>query len=474
MKPLRRVAVLGAGTMGSRIAAHFANAGYPVDLLDIVLPDQPKRNAAALAGIENAAKQRPAGFFTDAAKSLISPGNFEDDLGRLRECDWIVEAVAENLAIKRSLFERVAAVRAPGTIISTNTSGIPLASIAEGFSGEFRGHFLGTHFFNPPRYLHLLEMIPGPATAPEIIGWVMEFCDEHLGKGVVPCKDTPNFIANRLGCFFGATIDKLTVEGDFTIEEVDAITGQLIGLPKSASFRLVDIIGLDVWVHVLRNLHELAPNDPARDRYVVPDFMERMLERGLLGEKRGQGFYKRVGKGAEKEIHAFDRKTLEYHPPRRVRFSSGDAVRGIDDLPQRLRPLVAGTDRVGQFLWSLYRDFLIYSAEMIPEISDRVGEIDRAMRWGFAFQLGPFETWDALDFRATADRMRTDGCAPPENIERMLRAGATSFYEFADRDREPNRRYFDMVGLGYRDLEPRPGVLVLSDIKRARGVVKSN
>jgi 3-hydroxyacyl-CoA dehydrogenase len=474
MKPLRRVAVLGAGTMGSRIAAHFANAGYPVDLLDIVLPDQPKRNAAALTGIENAAKQRPAGFFTDSGKSLISPGNFEEDLGRLSQCDWIVEAVAENLAIKRSLFERVAAVRTPGTIVSTNTSGIPLASIAEGFSDEFRRHFLGTHFFNPPRYLHLVEMIPGPETESEIIRWVNEFCDQHLGKGVVPCKDTPNFIANRLGCFFGATVHKLTMEFDFTVEEVDALTGPLIGLPKSASFRLVDIIGLDVWVHVLRNLHELAPHDPGRDRYVVTDYMERMLERGLLGEKRGQGFYKRVGKGAEKEIYAIDLKTLEYHPAQKVKFPSVDAVRGIEELPQRLRALVASTDRPGQFLWRLYRDFLLYSAEMIPEISDRVVEIDRAMRWGFAFKLGPFETWDALGFRETAARMRQDGCALPDNIQQMLKSGAKSFYEASDRDGVPNTRYFDMVGLGYREVEPRPGVIALDAMKRARGVVKSN
>ena len=474
LKPLRRVAVLGAGTMGSRIAAHFANAGYPVDLLDIVLPDQPKRNAAALTGIENAAKQRPVGFFTDSAKSLIAPGNFEDDLGRLSHCDWIVEAVAENLAIKRSLLERVTAVRTPGTILSTNTSGIPLASIAEGFSSEFRQHFLGTHFFNPPRYLHLVEMIPGPETAPEVFRWVSEFCDLHLGKGAVPCKDTPNFIANRLGCFFGSTIHKLTVEGDFTVEEIDAITGPLIGLPKSASFRLVDIIGLDVWAHVLRNLHELVPNDPARERFVVPDFMERMIERGWLGEKRGQGFYKRVGKGAEKEIHAIDRKTFEYHPAQKVKFPSAEAVRVVEDLPQRLRTLVAGTDRVGKFLWSLYRDFFLYSAQMIPEISDRIVEIDRAMRWGFAFQLGPFETWDALGFRETAERMRKDGCGLPANVERMLASGAASFYETADRAGEPGARYFDLGAAAYRDLEPRPGVIVLSDLKRARGVVKRN
>jgi 3-hydroxyacyl-CoA dehydrogenase len=445
-----------------------------VDLLDIVLPDQPKRNAAALAGIENAARQRPVAFFTDSAKSLITPGNFDDDLGRLRDCDWIVEAVAENLAIKRSLLERVAAVRSADTILSTNTSGIPLAGIAEGFSAEFRQHFLGTHFFNPPRYLHLVEMIPGPETSPEVFRWVSEFCDLHLGKGVVPCKDTPNFIANRLGCFFGSTIHKLTVEGDFTVEEVDAITGPLIGLPKSASFRLVDIIGLDVWAHVLRNLHELVPDDPARERFVVPDFMERMIERGWLGEKRGQGFYKRMGKGAEKEIHAIDRKTLEYHPAQKVKFPSAEAVRVIDDLPQRLRTLAAGTDRVGQFLWSLYRDFFLYSAQMIPEISDRIVEIDRAMRWGFAFQLGPFETWDALGFRETSERMKKDGCPLPENIARMLASGAASFYETADRAGEPGARYFDLGAVTYRDLEPRPGVIVLADLKRARGVVKRN
>ena len=295
MKPLRRVAVLGAGTMGARIAAHFANAGFPVDLLDIVLPGQPKRNAAALAGIESAAKQKPVGFFSDAAKSLIAPGNFEDDLGRVGECDWILEAVSENLEIKRQLWRRVADLRTPGTIVSTNTSGIPLAQISEGFDEEFRRHFLGTHFFNPPRYLHLAEVIPGAATNPEVLDWVSQFLDLHLGKGVVRCKDTPNFIANRIGCFFGATIHQLTAQGDYTVEEVDALTGALIGLPKSASFRLIDIIGLDIWVHVMRNLYEAVPADSARERFRVPEYMERMMERGLLGEKRGQGFYKRVG-----------------------------------------------------------------------------------------------------------------------------------------------------------------------------------
>jgi 3-hydroxyacyl-CoA dehydrogenase len=474
MKPLRRVAVLGAGTMGARIAAHFANAGFPVDLLDIVPPDQPRRNAAAQAGIESAARQRPVAFFTDSAKSLIAPGNFDDDLARVGRCEWIIEAVAENLEIKRSLWYRVAASRAPGSILSTNTSGIPLAQISEGFSPEFRQHFLGTHFFNPPRYLHLAEVIPGAETRGDVLDWVSDFCDMHLGKGVVRCKDTPNFIGNRIGCFFGAKVGQLAEEFDFTVEEVDALTGPLIGLPKSASFRLLDIIGLDVWVHVLRNLYAAAPHDPARELYRVPPVMREMLDRGWLGEKRGQGFYKRAGKGAEKEIWALDRKTLEYHPAEKPKLPEVEAVRGIEDLGRRLRALVAGGDRAGQFLWQLFRDFVVYSARMVPEISDRIVEIDRAMRWGYGFQLGPFELWDALGVPETVARMSGEGCPVPENVERMLAAEATSFYENSDLDGAPGTRYFDLNATVYRDVEKRSGVIALGEIKRARGVVRAN
>jgi 3-hydroxyacyl-CoA dehydrogenase len=458
--------------MGSRIAAHFANAGFPVDLLDMVLPDQPKRNAAAQAGIDSAAKQKPVGFYTDAAKSLIRPGNFEDDLARVADCDWIIEAVAENLEIKRRLWTMVASLRKPGTIVSTNTSGIPLAQISDGFASEFRQHFLGTHFFNPPRYLHLAEVIPGPETRADVLDWVSGFCDLHLGKGVVLCKDTPNFIANRIGSFFGATVHKLAVEGDYTVEEVDALTGPVIGLPKSASFRLIDIVGLDVWVHVLRNLYDLVPHDPARGRYTVPEFMKGMMERGWLGEKRGQGFYKRVGK--EKEIHAVDLHTFEYHPAARPKFPSVEAVKGIEDLPERLRALVAAKDRAGQFVWTLFRDYLAYSAAMIPEISDRIVEIDRAMRWGYNFKYGPFELWDALGVTDTARRMDAEGIALPDNVRRMLSSGATSFYQPEDRDRNPGTRYFDLNAARYQTLEPRPGMLVVSELKRARGVVKQN
>ncbi len=467
------MAVLGAGTMGSRIAAHFANAGIPALLLDVVLPGNANRNAAALAGIDTAAKQKPAAFFTPDAAKLVTPGNFEDNLKDIRRCDWVIEAVTENLEIKRALMAKVSIARAPGTILSTNTSGIPLASIAEGFDSEFRRHFLGTHFFNPPRYLHLLEMIPGPETEPDVLDFVRHFCDRRLGKGVVPCKDTPNFIANRIGTFFGSTLHKITVEDGYTIEEIDALTGPAIGLPKSASYRLLDIVGLDVWAMVTRNLHDMAPHDPWRDRFVLQPFLEEMVKRGWLGEKRGQGLYKRVGKGAEKEIWAIDWKTLEYHPAQKPRFPSIDAAKNIEDLGERLRMLVAATDRAGTFLWKLFSDLFLYSASVVPEISDRVVEIDRAMRWGYANQLGPFELWDAVGFEATARRMENERPIP-ENVHRMLSAGVRSFYRPADRDGTPHTEYFDLAGSGYRTLEDRPGIVALRDLKRARGVVKKN
>jgi 3-hydroxyacyl-CoA dehydrogenase len=466
--------VLGAGTMGSRIAAHFANAGIPALLLDVVLPGNTNRNAAALAGIETAAKQKPGGFFTPGAAHLVTPGNFEDNLKDIRRCDWVIEAVTENLDIKRQLMAKVSILRTPGTILSTNTSGIPLAAISEGFDTEFRQHFLGTHFFNPPRYLHLIEMIPGAETLPEVLQFVREFADRRLGKGVVLCKDTPNFIANRIGTFFGSTVQKLTVEEDYSIEEVDALTGPLIGLPKSASYRLLDIVGLDVWALVTRNLHDLAPHDPWRDRFVMQPFLEEMVTRGWLGDKRGQGLYKRVGKGAEKEIWAIDWKTLEYHPMQKPRLASIDTAKNIDDPGERLRMLVAAPDRAGNFLWKLLSELFLYSASVVPEISDRVVEIDRAMRWGYANKLGPFEVWDALGFESTARRIEGEGRPLPENVQRMLSAGAKSFYRPADRNGARHTEYFDLCSAGYHEMEERPGILVLSDLKRARGVVKKN
>jgi 3-hydroxyacyl-CoA dehydrogenase len=472
MKTIRSAAVLGAGTMGSRIAAHFANAGIPALLLDIVLPGQANRNLAAVKGIETAFKGRPGAFVSEAARALVTPGNFDDDLPKLVHADWILEAVTENLEIKRNLWRRVASVRRQDAILSTNTSGIPLARISEGFSSDFRRQFLGTHFFNPPRYLHLVEIIPGAETEESILDFVSSFCDLRLGKGVVLCKDTPNFIANRIGSFFGATVYKTMMEGEYTIEEVDALTGSLIGLPNSASFRLLDIVGLDVWAFVAKNLYEAVPDDPWRERFLPPVFLAEMLQRGWLGEKSGQGFYKRVGK--EKEIQALDWKTLEYHPMQKARFPAAEAARNIEDLPERLRTLVASKDRAGEFLWKVFSDLFLYSAERVPEISDRIVEIDRAMRWGYANKLGPFELWDALGLIETARRMEAEGRPLPQSVQAVLASGARSFYRPADRNGEPRNEYFDLCRAEYRELEQRPGVIELPAIRRARGVVRKN
>ena len=474
MKPLRRVAVLGAGTMGSRIAAHFANAGIPSLLLDVVIPKAADRNQAAKKGLENALKQKPGGFCVESGVNLVEVGNFEDDLARIHECDWVIEAVAENLEIKRAIWDLVDVHRNSSAILSTNTSGIPLAKLTDGFSPEFRRQFLGTHFFNPPRYLYLLEVIPTPDTDPGILDFVCQFSDVQLGKGVVICRDTPNFIANRLGSFFGGTVAKLMAEGDYSVEEVDELTGPLIGLPRSASFRLLDIVGVDVWAHVGTNLHALVPDDPWRDRFLPPPFLQQMLERGWLGEKSGQGFYRRVGKGEDRVIEVIDWKTLEYHPVGKPALASAEFARSIEDLPERLRTLVSGGDRAGSFLWPLFRDTMIYAAERAPEISDRIVEIDRAMRWGYAHPLGPFELWDAFGVRETAERIEKDGISVPALVRQVLSSGAGSFYRLSSDARRPVQEYFHIAADCHIPVEERPEVVSLSDWKRCRGVVLNN
>ena len=470
VKALHRVAILGAGTMGARVAAHFANAGVPSLLLDIVLPNQPNRSAAAVKGLEAAIKQKPAAFFAEEGARLVKTGNFEDSLKEIADCDWIIEAVTENLEIKRDLFSRVAKFAKPDAIVSTNTSGIPLARIAEGFPEQFRRHFLGTHFFNPPRYLHLMELIPGPETDPEVLAFVQEYTDRRLGKGVVLCKDTPNFIANRIGAFFGATVLKVTMEGDYSIEDADALTGPLIGLPSTASFRLLDLVGLDIWLSVCTNLHAAVPGDPWRDRFLPAEFEKTMLANKWLGEKTGQGMYKKVVKGEEKEIWAIDWKTCDYHPIAKPKFASAEAAKVMEDFPEKMRLLVDAKDRGGAFLWKLFSDYFLYSAEMVPEISDRIVEIDQAMRWGYAHKFGPFEMWDAIGFNKVVDKMEKDGRALPPNIEHMRAKGATSLYRFAD----AHTQYFDFGKNDYSDLESRADVISLANIKRSTGVVKKN
>ena len=446
MRTVSRVAVLGAGTMGSRIAAHFANAGISSLLLDLTAE-------AARKGVESAAKQKPGGFFLDSLASRITPGSFDDDLPLIADCDWVIEAVTENLQIKRDLWRKVEAACNADAILSTNTSGIPLRDIAAGFSAGSRRRFLGTHFFNPPRYLHLLEVIPGAETDPALVEFVSCFGDRRLGKGIVPCKDTPNFIGNRIGFFLLGTIAKMVAEDGYTVEEVDALTGPLIGLPKSATFRLLDIVGLDVAWHVGENLHHALPEDKWRDRYLLPEFHKKLLESGALGEKSGQGYYKRDSK--TKAISALDLNTLEYRPAAAPQFPAVEAARTIRDLGERLKTLILGTDRAGTFLWKVLSDYILYSAECVPEIADRIVEIDRAMRWGYAHTFGPFELWDALGFEDVCDRLSAQKRELPEAIAKMRHAGRPSLYVSVG----STITYFDFTSQDYRIFEDRGIVL---------------
>ncbi len=465
VRAIKKVAVLGAGTMGSRIAAHFANAQVSVLLLDLT-------PAAAQRGLDAAIKGKPAALYSPAGGALITTGGFDTHLADVATCDWILEAVTENLEIKRQLWPRVLEFAPAHAILSTNTSGLPLRAIAEGWPADARRRFLGTHFFNPPRYLHLLEVIPGPDTDPFLLQDVIRYGDQRLGKGVVLCKDTPNFIANRIGSFFGSTVYKHMVEGDYTIEEVDALTGSLIGIPNTATFRLCDLVGLDIWAHVNSNLYHAVPDDPWRDRFQVPAFLQGMLDRGWLGDKSGQGFYQRTG--PQREIQAIDWKTFEYHPAARPKLADAEAVKPIEDLAERLRAIVASPGRGGSFIWKLLSDHLLYAAERVPEISDRLAEIDRAMRWGYANKLGPFELWDALGFQDTARRLEREGRRLPDNVVRMLEAGAKSFYRSADANQRPRNEYFDFGANNYAPLDPPPGTISMAHTKRARGVIKRN
>jgi len=473
MKSIRGAAVMGAGTMGSRIAAHLANAGIPVLLLDLPAEGH-DRDRLARAGVENLLKQKPAPFFLPEYQGLISVGNLEDDLPRLAECDWVIEAVAEDYEIKRKLLERVERVRGRDTVVSTNTSGIPITSLAAGLSEDFRRHWLGTHFFNPPRYMHLVEIIPGPQTSSDCVQWISELCDHRLGKGVVEAKDTPNFIANRIGTFSSAVVFRLMQSEGFTVEEVDALTGPLVGHPKSATFRTLDLVGLDVAAHVICNLQRNLPNDPRREWFSVPSFVEQMLSRGWLGEKAGQGFYQRRKKDGVSEIWSIDWRTLEYHPRQKVRFPSVEIAKNVEDLRQRLPMLLAGSDRPAAFLWKLFSEVFVYAASLVGRICDRVVDIDRAMRWGYGQQLGPFEACDVLGLEKVAARLRQEGRPVPENLERMLASGATCFYQASQQNGRMGTQYFDLNADRYQELPSRPGILILKDLRKAPAKIKGS
>jgi 3-hydroxyacyl-CoA dehydrogenase len=479
--PIQKAVVLGAGTMGARIAAHFANAGLPCVLLDIVPPDlkpeapSSERNRFARNGLEAAKKAKPAAFFSAAFADKISIGNFEDDLARCAEADWIIEVVAENLEIKRKLLSRVAQFRKPGAIVTTNTSGLPVHLIAEGLPEEFQQHWAGTHFFNPPRYLKLVEIIPGPKTSPNVVETLGEFCDRRLGKGVVVAKDTPNFIANRIGTFSVLNALRLMSELDMTVEDVDACTGPAVGWPKSATFRTADIVGLDLLAHVVRNIYETAPNDESRERYKVPALVEEMIKRGWLGDKTGQGFYKKVRGEGEQEILTLDVRTMEYRARQKAKFASIEGGKSIDDTRQRLRamvgPILEGQkgDKAQQFLWSAISETCLYAARRVPEISDTLVDVDRAMRWGFGWELGPFEMVDALGLGVFAERVRKGNRAVPELIEKVLATGRKSFYE----SEKGVTTVFDLGGDSKKVEEPA-GVIILKSLKDAGKELERN
>ena len=480
MKRIHKVAILGAGTMGARIAAHFANAGVPSYLFDIVPPDAdgPARNKIAAAGLEGARKSKPAAFFEPSLAKLITVGNFEDDLKKLAEVDWIIEAVVENLEIKRALLEKVNAARQPGTIITTNTSGLPVGKIAEGLPEDFQRSWFGTHFFNPPRYMRLLELIPTPATDRALLEAVAWFSDVRLGKGVVYAKDTPNFIGNRIGTFSVLNVMRLMQEMDMTIEDVDALTGTPVGWPKSATFRTIDLVGLDILGHVVSNMASNARDE--RSELRLPDFYKHMLERKMLGDKTKGGFYKKA-KGAvgKEERLALDWKTLEYHPRGKPKFAALDMAKNVEDTGARVRMLLGlegapqKNDKAGAFLWTALTDLWTYAANRIPEISDTVVEIDRAMKLGFNWEMGPFELWDAAGVEATVGRMKKEGKLVATNVEKLLAAGQKSWY--ADEPKSASgRKFFDLATGNWQPVTVPEGVWSVTVAKKSNGVVKKN
>ena len=403
---IRSVAVLGAGTMGAQIAAHFANAGVPSLLLDVT-------SDAAAQGLKRARALKPDPFFTPDAGKLITTGSFDADLARIAESDWIIEAVVERLDIKRGLLEKVDAARRPGSIVSSNTSGIPIAALAEGRSDDFRKHWLGTHFFNPPRYLHLLEIIPTAETDQAVVGAVAHFADHRLGKGVVIAKDSPGFIGNHIAMYGMLQILARVAAGEYTIDEVDAMTGPPLGRPKSATFRTLDIAGLDIVGHVVDDLRARLPDSDSKDAWTLPAFVRQMLERGMTGEKAGQGFYKRVKNAqGESEILTLDPSTLEYGPQQRPKLPSLEASASISDPRERVRTLFQGKDKVGQFLRDTMVPALAYTARVTPDIAESADDVDRVMRWGFGWGLGPFELIDAIGLDGAAGSGRT-GDLPP-------------------------------------------------------------
>jgi 3-hydroxyacyl-CoA dehydrogenase len=421
LKPFRTAAVLGAGVMGTQIAAHLANAGLTVHLLDIAAPNGPK-NAIVEAAFKKGLKQSPPIFFTDKTAHRVTLGNFDEHFDRLADVDWVIEAVVENLAIKQQLMARLETIVRGDAVISTNTSGLPIHAIAQNCSNSFRKRFLGTHFFNPPRYLKLLELIPTPDTDPLVLERMQNFGEFHLGKGVVIAKDTPNFIANRIGMYVTLLGLRALANKGYTIEEIDTLTGPLVGRPKSATFRTADLVGLDTLMYVVQNLYPAIPDDESREVFKVPGLLRKLVETGTLGAKTGQGFYKKQ----KSQILALNPTTLTYEVSQPMDLPGLETISRMPNLGDRLRTLYADTGRAGTLFQSFILDTLSYSANRIPEIADTPAEVDRAMRWGFGWELGPFETWDVLGFETVLADMKAAGMVVPAWIEGMGRDNAES------------------------------------------------
>ncbi len=476
---IENVVVIGAGTMGAALAAHCANAGIKATLLDIVpnkltskeeekgltLKDPVVRNRIVNEGWERCIKARPANLFSNKVADLVTLGNLEDDFDVVGEADWILEAIIERLDIKQSLMARIDEIRKPDSIVSTNTSGIPIREIAEGRSDGFQEHFLGTHFFNPPRYLKLLEIIPHEKNSPELIDFMRDFCSKNLGKGVVICKDTPNFIANRVLSIAGSYGMNYALDEGYSIEEIDAITGPSIGRPKTATFRLSDLVGIDITADVSTNLYDAIPHDPHREVLRHPKttkLVSTMVENGWLGNKAGQGFYKKTMVEGERQFWILNPETFEYEPPVKPRFDSIGAGKDIRDPSERIGMLAYAEDRAGQYIWYLLSRMVVYVASVIPEICDDIVSVDNACKWGFVWELGPFETWDAMGVPRSIDRLEEEGVEIPAWVAEMLDKGFESFYQ---RDNGRVVGYYDLEAKDYVPLPVDPNIISIADLK---------
>lgn len=474
---IKKAAVLGSGVMGSGIAAHLANIGIPTLLLDIApkeltAEEQAKgltlehpvvRNRFAQGAMQKLLKQKPAPLSSKQNLALITPGNFEDDLEKLKDVDWIIEVVVENLDIKKSLYEKIDAVRTAGTIITSNTSGISINAMAEGRSEDFQKHFLGTHFFNPPRYLKLLEVIPANTTAPEVVAFMREFGEDVLGKGVVIAKDTPNFIANRIGTYGLLVTMREMQERGYSIGEVDSVTGPLIGRPKSATFRTLDVVGLDTFAHVAKNVYD---NTTGEEQQVFAEsaVVKKMIDNGWLGAKSGQGFFLKQGK----EILELNLQTFEYESVKKLKTPSMEMAKQARGLANKVKTLVYANDRVGELLWNVFAPTLIYSAQLHGEIADDIVAIDNAMKWGFGWAQGPFEMWDAIGVKDSVAKMEAEGQEVPAFVKGLLEKGFDTFYSEIDGD----LAFYN--GTEYEKVPTNPKVIDLKRYKKKHGVIKSN